>query len=177
MDRSAQIVKDLSDKQEVEYLLCQYAIVMDTREWNALDLCFAAGATIEITGMGSYTVPAFKLFCAGFLADLDATQHCITTAIVRINGTGANSRSYSVAYHVRNALAPDFMLTVGGQYDDVLERTQHGWRITHRTATIIWMEGNRAVLGIEDARAGTEGTTARQFPPWLGPSWKSRSEA
>ena len=34
---------------------------------------------------------------------------------------------------------------VAGRYEDRLARTDVGWRITHRTLTVMWTEGNVAV--------------------------------
>ena len=160
-------IREMSDRQAIQLILSRYAIALDSRALDALDDCFAVGAVIELIGLGVFTLQDYKGLCEIMVTSLDATQHLVATVVIQIEGSRAHSRCYSTAHHLRNSLSPGHLLTVGGQYDDEWEFTALGWRISRRTATIVWIDGNPAVLGLPAVPGGTSWTESRGFPEWL----------
>jgi 3-phenylpropionate/cinnamic acid dioxygenase small subunit len=159
--------EQLSDVYEIQQVLYKYAVAVDARASELLGECFAADAIIDMVGVGSFSLPQFQEMCRNVLWPLDATQHCISTPIVGVDGDRATSRCYSTGYHARNSLAAAAMFTVGGQYDDVFERQNRVWRIVKRVGTIVWVEGNPAVVGFPAIAGGMPWSDSRNVPSWL----------
>jgi hypothetical protein len=103
------------------------------------------------------------------LPRLDATQHVVGAPVLRIEGDRAFARSYLVAQHVVNALAPRAAFLIGAWYDDVLARVDGRWRITARTGNPVWWDGNPAVLGMDGVPPAFPRGPGHAAPRWLLP--------
>src|SRR5262249_4656617 len=101
------------------------------------------------------------------LGNLDATQHHLGLPLIRIDGDRAHARCYFMAQHVRNALAPNPFLLIGGWYTDDLVRTERGWRIGRRVGTALWYDGNPLVLGYEFPMGAVPRGDGHKAPGWL----------
>jgi hypothetical protein len=161
------------DTIEIQQVLNKYAVAVDARHRELMYECFTEDAYIDLSGTGIYNPRDYIEGGKGSYKIFDATQHAISTPVIHITGDTASSRCYFVAQHVRNALKPNPCLIIGGNYDDELVRTTDGWRITKRTGTATWYDGNPEVLnipgvpGFPDAPGSPEWTEIREVPSWL----------
>ena len=62
-----------------------------------------------------------------------------------IDGDTARAGCYFTGHAYRQGTPGGEHFTMGGRYDDELERTDQGWRITKRTLTLLWADGNERV--------------------------------
>ena len=76
------------------------------------------------------------------LQHLDDSQHLVGNHEIAVDGDAATHRCYLQAQHVREAAVGGPNYIVAGRYEDRLARTDAGWRITHRTLTVMWTDGN-----------------------------------
>ena len=137
----------MDDRQAIIELTTAYCWALDTRSWDDLDDVFTPTATAELGGTYS-GIEAIKDRVSTVLTPLDASQHMVSTHQVRVDGDRATGRCYLQAQHVRTDAAGGPTLLVGGHYTDELVRTGDGWRIVDRVLTVVWTDGNPAVLGL-----------------------------
>jgi len=131
----------MSDRDEIVELTVAYCWALDTRQYDDLAGVFLADATAEL-GRSLHGIEAIKGRVAEALDPLDASQHMVATHQVKINGDRATGRTYLQAQHVKGGA----LFMVGGRYDDRFVRTPDGWRIEHRELTVLWTDGDAAVL-------------------------------
>ena len=161
-------VTRLLDIQDIQRALGLYVIALDSRELSLFDQVFVPGAPINLGGMGEMTPESYKEAAAKGLGALSATQHHLGLPVIELSGDIAHARCYFMAQHVRNDLAPNPFLLIGGWYTDDLKRTEAGWRITRRTGTALWYDGNPDVLGMGGFPMGATPRGEGHFAPaWL----------
>lgn len=137
----------MDDRQAIIELTTAYCWALDTRSWDDLDHVFTPTATAELGGTYS-GIDAIKDRVLTVLTPLDASQHMVSTHQVRVDGDRATCHCYLQAQHVRADAVGGSTLLVGGRYADELLRTHGGWRIHERVLTVVWTDGNPAVLGL-----------------------------
>jgi len=130
-----------SDKDEIIELTVAYCWALDTRQYDELSGVFLPDATAEL-GRSLHGIEAIKGRVAEALDPLDASQHMVATHQVKIDGDRATGRTYLQAQHIKAGA----LFMVGGRYDDRFVRTSAGWRIEHRELTVLWTDGDAAVL-------------------------------
>ena len=130
-----------SDKDDIIELTVAYCWALDTRQYDDLDAVFLPDATAEL-GRSLDGLDAIKGRIAEALDPLDASQHMVATHQVKVDGDRATGRTYLQAQHVKGGA----LFMVGGRYDDRFVRTPGGWRIEHRELTVLWTDGDPAVL-------------------------------
>lgn len=134
---------DPADRAAIQAVLFRYATAVDESRWALLDDVFAPDATIDFTGSGGpaeRTLEAFRTWLEGSIGLVPITRHHLSNIVVHVEGDTARSRTY-----LHNPLADEtgaVFLTIGGTYDDRWVRTEHGWRITERTFTTTWFDGD-----------------------------------
>lgn len=137
----------LSDERDIVAVAIRYCRSLDTKHFNGLRDVFTADATAQL---GNPTVlagiDAIIDRCRAALERLDISQHLVGTHEVSVDGDAATHACYLQAQHVRAAAVDGANYLVGGRYTDDLVRTDAGWRITHRTLTVMWTDGNLAVI-------------------------------
>jgi hypothetical protein len=141
--------RELADRQAVVDVCVNYALALDSRDWARLRECFTAEAVADYGGAINAGYDAIEATCRAALEPLDASQHLLGNHLVTLdaaNRDAATSVCYFQAQHVKAGLAGGPHFVVAGRYDDGLVRTDRGWRIQHRTLTIMWTSGNPAVL-------------------------------
>ena len=158
----------LLDIQEINRALALYVVAVDTRELSLFDRVFMPEARIILGGVGEMTPASYKAMAVAGLGALSGTQHHLGLPLIDLDGDRAHARCYFMAQHVRNDLAPDPFLMIGGWYTDDLIRTEDGWRIEQRIGTAVWYQGNPAVLGMGDFPMGATPRGDGHLPPdWL----------
>jgi hypothetical protein len=166
----AATLQELLDAHAIAQTLARYPIALDSRAFGLFDEVFTPDARIDIPGVGRCDRAGYRAACEAGLARLDATQHFVSPPALRIEGDRAFARSYLVAQHVANALAPRGTLLIGAWYDDELARVGGEWRITARTGNPVWWDGNPAVLGMQGVPPAYPRGPGHAGPPWLLPS-------
>ncbi len=134
------------DEREIHQVATRYCRALDTKDWALLDDVFAPDATADLSsGRILVGIDAIRDRIRNALHELDDSQHLVGNHEIVVDGDTATHRCYLQAQHVRKAAAGGPNYIVAGRYEDELARTELGWRITHRTLTVMWTDGNVAV--------------------------------
>ncbi len=140
-------IQALLDRQEIEDLLIRYGSALDERDWQKLCRCFTPDACADYGDFGQYDgYEAIEGVCRSTLIPLDSSQHLIGNIEVHLAGDIATTRCNLQAQHTREIPEGGNNLTFGCVYRDELIRTEEGWRIRKRQMSILWQEGNPAVM-------------------------------
>ncbi|MFF7335052.1 nuclear transport factor 2 family protein [Streptomyces sp. NPDC090306] len=136
-----------NDKAAVIEALNLYGLALDAHQWDLFDLVFAEDVTAEFgpagaawSGLGN-----FKRSFAEFHESLDSHQHTMMGHLVHVDGDTAYAFSYGNWLLVREGAKGGSTWTGTGWYDDVLVRTEQGWRIQHRICKLMSWTGNPSV--------------------------------
>lgn len=153
-DLITQRMREIVDRTDVLDTVTAYAAAVDGGDWTVLASLFDADATFDCPGLGSAHGPeGVTEFVAAVVAPLDACQHVNSNHRVTVRGDEAAHTCYLLAQHVRHGLADGELYLIAGRYDDRLRRTPHGWRFTSRVLTVLWRQGNPAVVAPAPVRA------------------------
>jgi ketosteroid isomerase-like protein len=136
-----------SDEQAIIELAIAYTWALDTKHLDALRSVFATDATADLNGVHCEGQDAIIARIERPLSRLDATQHLVGNHQVQVDGDTATHRCHLQSQHVKRGTAGGDNYLIGGIYEDRLARRPEGWRITHRTMTAVWTDGNAAVIG------------------------------
>jgi SnoaL-like domain len=133
---------------EINAVLNNYAIALDSQDWPLFETCFTPQAELRYdrTGGGvqspsEWLAGAKAVFPVMFLA----TQHNVSTVAIEIDEDRASARSYVIAQHVLAEPAGELVL-IGGHYTDTLIRAEGRWRIASRVAGEFWLSGDATLL-------------------------------
>jgi ketosteroid isomerase-like protein len=137
------------DEKAITDLTIAYAWALDTRRFEELRQVFAEDAVGDLLGVRSEGRDAITARISDALSTLDATQHVVSNHQVSVDGDTATCRCYLVGQHVKKGTPGGDTFIIAGTYQDELARTTDGWRITHRTLSAAWTDGNPAVVGRE----------------------------
>ena len=118
---TADALRALQDRIEIEELLHRYAEMVDRRDWAQMNRIFALEAAIE-----SWPI----------------NLHVIGNVIIEIDGDVATSRCYFHSPMGRETEDGQFIITNAGRYLDKLIRTADGWRIVERVCEQTIMQGS-----------------------------------
>ncbi len=149
MSEAKHNLDELFDQRDVRDLLHRYAHALDEKDWALLETCFTEDA-VAIYGEAIGRVEGFDAIagaCRAALGSLDSSQHMISNCEIEIDGDTAKARCYVQAQHTKAGTPGGDNFTIGGTYRDDIVRTADGWRIRERDLTMLWQEGNQAVLG------------------------------
>ena len=145
-DRDATL-QALLDERDIVALAARYCRALDTKDWPLLSEVFLPDATAEL-GVPNLLegIEPIRHRIRTALDFLDDSQHLVGNHEVTVDGDTGTHRCYLQAQHVREVPdgSPNYM--IAGRYEDRVERTPDGWRIAHRTLTVMWTEGNLAVV-------------------------------
>ena len=139
-------LQTLIDERDIRNVAFRYCRALDTRDWPLLDEVFLPDSTAEL---GSTTtlvgIDAIRGRIRTALEHLDDSQHLVGNHEIDVVGDSATHRCYLQAQHIRAEATGGPNYIVAGRYEDRLVRTLNGWRIAHRTLTVMWTEGNVTV--------------------------------
>ena len=137
----------LLDERDIVALAARYCRALDTKDWPLLSEVFVPDATAEL-GTASLLegLDAITARIRPALGYLDDSQHLVGNHEVSVDGDTGTHRCYLQAQHIRKVAdgSPNYM--IAGRYEDRVRRTPDGWRIVHRTLTVMWTEGNLTVV-------------------------------
>jgi 3-phenylpropionate/cinnamic acid dioxygenase small subunit len=129
---------DREIRQDVAELLVRYATGIDRRDWTLLRSCFTDDCIADYGDVGRWNGgEEITAWMQRTHEPLGHTLHCITNQAVASEGETVTARSYVDAL----ILGPDSRRGVQAQgyYDDVVVRTDDGWKIARRRYTMVRM--------------------------------------
>ena len=139
-------LQTLLDERDIHEVATRYCRALDTKDWALLDDVFAPDATGDLSsGRTLVGIDAIRARIRNALQELDDSQHLVGNHEIAVDGDTATHRCYLQAQHIRKAAVGGPNYIVAGRYEDQLARTDVGWRITHRTLTVMWTDGNVVV--------------------------------
>jgi 3-phenylpropionate/cinnamic acid dioxygenase small subunit len=131
---------DRAAKQDIAEVLVGYATGIDRRDWDLFRSCFASDCLAEYEGIGTWeSADALTDFMVSAHAGMGHTMHRLSNITIAVHGEGDVGRAVARSSVDAILMAADGQsgLNPIGFYDDELVRTPDGWRITHRTFTMV----------------------------------------
>lgn len=127
---------EISDRLEIEQLLVDYSMAIDSRRFDDLDAVFTPDAHIDYGAfdgiVGRY--PQVKAWLAEVLPNFANYAHMLGLPSIRLHGDTATARTFCFNPMVFGGEAATTML-LGLWYDDEFVRTSEGWRMSRRVET------------------------------------------
>jgi ketosteroid isomerase-like protein len=137
----------LLDERDIVALAARYCRALDTKDWSLLDDVFLPDATAELGAASRLEGrEAIRGRIRAALEYLDDSQHLVGNHEVSVDGDTGTHRCYLQAQHIRRLPEGSPLYMVAGRYEDRVQRTADGWRIAHRTLTVMWTDGNLTVV-------------------------------
>jgi hypothetical protein len=132
----------------------RYAVGIDTRDFDLYGSIFADEVDIDFSSYSGrpaarMTREAWVGMVRPLFLGLAATQHSMTNPLPVVDGDTATCRMYIYAHHVLDAQDPSSWFTIGGYYDDTLQRDDRapaGWLLTGVTLTELWRQGDASIM-------------------------------
>lgn len=136
-----------NDKAAINEVLNLYAFALDARQWDLFDRVFTEDveAIFGPAGAAWNGLPEFKRSFGEFHDSLDSHAHTMMGHLIEIDGDKANAFSYGQWLLVREAAEGGPQWVGTGWYDDILVRTEQGWRIKKRVCRLMSWTGNPSV--------------------------------
>jgi ketosteroid isomerase-like protein len=139
-------LQELVDERDIVAVALRYCRALDTKDWPLLADVFLPEATADLASpVHLEGIDAITDRIRTALQHLDESQHLVGNHEVTVDGNAGTHRCYLHAQHIRAATDGGPHYIVAGRYEDRVVRTDAGWRIAHRTLTVMWTEGNVAV--------------------------------
>ena len=169
-------LRGLWDIHKIQQVYLTYAVSMDSHQWDLMDQCFLEDAEIRLSalavklsgGIETLTFRGWQSMCRQIDPTFDMIQHYIYSPLIRLDGDIAYTRVYFVAQHVKNALAPEPIFTLGGWYNGELVRRGDDWRIAKHELVDTWISGNPEVIQAGSLEMGAaERVDGHRAPSWL----------
>lgn len=127
---------DREARQDIGDLLVRYATGIDRRDWELLRSCFTGDCVADYGDIGQWkSADEITEWMRATHEPLGHTLHRITNHAVHSDGDAVTVRSYVDVI----ALGPGNVggAQAAGYYDDVVVRTDDGWKIARRTYTMV----------------------------------------
>ena len=143
MVRQTVTAEELVERAAINDLLDDYALAIDSRDWELLDGLFTADAELDYTGSG---VPAGTRdevlgWIQKALGGVALTQHVLMNRRIRVSGETATARTELLNPLVLQADGAAQLMLLGGVYEDQLVKAADGWRISARIHRAAWTAG------------------------------------
>jgi len=125
-------------RQDVADLLVRYASGIDRRDWDLLRSCFTDDCVADYGDIGRWNgADEITEWMRNTHDLLGRSLHRITNVTVTSNGDAVTARAYVDAI----VFGPDDVhgAQSAGYYDDVVVRTDDGWKIARRRFTMVRM--------------------------------------
>jgi 3-phenylpropionate/cinnamic acid dioxygenase small subunit len=132
------MVADGAAKQEIADVLVRYATGIDRRDWDLFRSCFASDCLAEYEGIGTWeSADGITDFMVTAHAGMGPTMHRISNIAIDVDVDGDRAVARSYVDGILMAADGDSGFNPVGFYDDELVRMPDGWRIAHRTFTMV----------------------------------------
>jgi len=140
--------EQIDQRQAVQDTCITYALALDAQDWDRLRSVFTPDAVADYgSQLGTLEgYASIEAACQAALVPLTASQHLMGNHLITLADAVADAVSYFQATHIKLGADGGDRYTVAGRYDDRLVQTDGGWRITYKTLTVMWVDGNPAVL-------------------------------
>ncbi|HLS48732.1 MAG TPA: nuclear transport factor 2 family protein [Actinomycetaceae bacterium] len=144
-----------ADRLEIDELFSRYSWAIDTGDVDGFEALFVDDAELEDTVVGrSFTAPGAARAFATYFREREVfpgRQHWVGPAVMTMAGDDTcHIRSFVMASHLYSTGAN--YLTFLGSYDDVVVRTEQGWKFQRRRFfnwTRDTFKGRRRELALE----------------------------
>ena len=135
----------------IEEQIYTYAIALDEKNWEALNLVFTEDAETSY-GTKDSDVP-FKCksrkeiikMCKEGLANVGVTQHLFSNIRIKIMGDKAISKSSALIQHASKDFAEDKSYEMWGEYSDNWILINDVWKIKNRELIVLKEYGNISI--------------------------------
>jgi 3-phenylpropionate/cinnamic acid dioxygenase small subunit len=125
------------DLLRIHQLLAYYGHVVDDRDWARFDELFTPDATLDYTRAGASAVFTGLDEIRAFFRDANhPSAHHVLNIVVTESDGEVRVRSKFLVPYTRETHTPKRWF--GGDYDDVVVRTDEGWRFAYRRCTGRW---------------------------------------
>jgi len=153
-------ISETTDRIAILELIGRLALLLDARDWNALEQLFTDTVYSDRTSLlgGEPVTLSAAEFVDGWrqtLQNMDAVHHLITCHVINLDGDQATCAANMQGTHVLANTSGGPIWTVGGRHDYQLERTPDGWKIAGLTFTIQWATGNMHIVTLAAAGAAS----------------------
>ena len=129
---------DALSKQEIAEVLVRYATGIDRRDWDLFRSCFTSDCVAEYEGIGTWeNADAITEFMVTAHAGMGQTMHRISNIAIDLQGGGDRAVARCSVDGILMAADGQTGFNPIGFYDDELVQTPEGWRIAHRTFTMV----------------------------------------
>lgn len=136
-------VQELADKRAIMELQVRYSKAIDTGNYDDLDNVFLPDVVADYGRAGQHQgVDKIKDTCREALDPLTGVQHLNGNHWAEIDGDTARAGCYFSVHQYLDGMPGGEHYRMGGEYVDDLVRTDAGWRISRRSLTLIWADGN-----------------------------------
>lgn len=148
---------ELQDRRAIEDVITRYATGIDRKDWELFRSCFTADCTVRYgEGKGLWPAP-------GHFEDLDELVEAMEAVHVPVKASLHRMSNFVVAFTDQGATACSYidamlfsdagLLRIVGFRDNDLVREDGEWKIRNDRLTLLWSEGDDAVLEL----SGPEG--------------------
>jgi hypothetical protein len=136
----------MTDRDEIQEILCRYCRAIDRLDEDLLDDCFHPDATHDHGYQGPSS--EFRKFALAILRPLVATHHQLGNVSIDIAGDTAFTECYFTAFHrlapgvesIFGTLPDGGDVVIAGRYIDRFEKRDDAWRIAHRIGVHDWRQ-------------------------------------
>jgi 3-phenylpropionate/cinnamic acid dioxygenase small subunit len=129
---------DALDLILIHHLLGQYGHLVDAKEWDRFDELFTDDAVLDYTGVRAPEVLHGRRAIADFFRSANhPSAHHVTNIVVTEEQGEVRVHSKFFAPYTRPSHDPKRWY--GGDYHDVVVRTDDGWRFARRACTARWL--------------------------------------
>jgi 3-phenylpropionate/cinnamic acid dioxygenase small subunit len=128
------------DRLEITALVNRYAQAVDGKDWVLYASCFTSDAEIDYSSAGGKRggVAESTAWLATMMEPLSVSQHFVTNQVIELHGEEATCRAYFFGVVGTQSDAASSLIWVGGIYEDLLRRTDVGWRIAELVDISVW---------------------------------------
>lgn len=135
------------DYSSIMEVLTRYCEACDTKQWSLFADVFSDDATGIYHGHLLGSRHAIVEHVRTHLGGVGASQHLIANFMISIDGDEATSRCQVRAWHQGIGRWEGSHYEAFGEYTDVLERRDAGWRLVKRELVVRAQLGSRDLLG------------------------------
>ncbi len=144
-------LQELLARASIEEQIYAYAIALDEKNWEALNLVFTEDAETSYGTKDSDAPFICKSrkeiikMCEEGLADVGVTQHLFLNIRIKIMGDKAISKSSALAQHASKDFSEGKSYEMWGEYSDNWILIDDVWKIKNRELIVLKEYGNMSI--------------------------------